>query len=578
MLVFETVRYKNFMSTGNQFIEIYLNKYDKTLVTGKNGHGKSTIYHALYWGLFGKTFDSSLKIGQVINSINNKNAVVEVEFGIGVTKYKVVRGMKPSKFEIYIDGVLKKQDATVRDYQKFLDNNVLKMSSNTFQQIVILGSKQYTPFMRLAAKERRSVVEDLLDIQYFSVMSNLIKKQTSEIKETYTNILNDIRQLDTTIELTQIKIDELNNHNDDVIESNKEEILSLNENITSLVSSKDANESKIVDIDGDKLNRELESIRNKSVEIKNYKLQINTNKDNTERKLSFFGDNVECPTCEQDIDSKYKSSILEMYNDKLEEYNSGITKANKLLNDIDTTTLNLEQEIGDLIKWVKNIKHIDLQIEHLNKSIDTLESQNKKLAESVDTSVDEKEIKSMRKDLKKLNADKLEITEQVRYSATIVELLKDGGIKTRIVEQYVPVINNLIKKYLNILEFNIGFVLDNEFNETIKSRGRDVFSYGNFSDGQKIRIDLALLFTFREVSKLKNSAYTNLLIMDEIADGSMDSDGLDDLIKIINSSENDNSNIFVISHNSKIIENFNNTIHFEMKNNFTQMDFSTEYK
>ena len=578
MLRFKAVRYRNFMSTGNQFIEIFLDTFDKTLMIGKNGHGKSTMYLALYWGLFGKTFDISLNTAQVINSINAKRTEVEVEFSIGSTEYKVVRGLKPNKFEIYIDGELKPQDATIKDYQKFLDTNILKMSSKTFQQIVILGSKQYTPFMRLKAKERRSVVEDLLDIQYFSIMSNIIKARASAIKEDYTELVNDIRQLDTKIELTQVRVDELNNHNDNIIATNNKEQAKLKVDVTNQSDIKDKNTTAILELNPDKLNTDLQDLRDKSTEIVTFKTKIGANKSSTETKIKFFHEKSECPSCEQDIPHTHKDKVLSTYQDKVAEYNTGIKKADDLISDMNKDIDSISSQLLPLSTYIENVRNADTQLSILKNSIDNLVAQNLKLSESVDTTEDEDNIKNMSSELVNLTGRRDSITTDLRYYTAIVELLKDGGIKTKIVEQYVPVINSLISKYLSILEFDVEFVLDNEFKETIKSRGRDIFSYGNFSDGQKIRIDLALLFTFREVSRMKNSASTNLLIMDEIADGSMDSDGIDDLVRIINSKDNEQSNIFVISHNDKIIEHFDNTIKFVMKNNFTELSFENEYK
>lgn len=566
------------MSTGNEGIEVFLNKFDKTLLTGKNGHGKSTVYLALYWCLFGKTFDSSLNTNQIINSINNCKTEVKVEFDIGSINYKVVRGLKPAKFEIYINDTLKKQDATIRDYQNFLNTNILKMSSKTFQQIVILGSKQYTPFMRLKAKERRSVIEDLLDIQYFSIMSDIVKKRSVAIKDDYTSLSFDIKTLDTTIELTQIKIDELNTHNENAINKNYTELATLNGSLAPFLNTREKNKQSIIDIPAEELNTKLLNITTKYDDMIMFKNQISSNKIKTEKKINFFHKETECPTCEQDINDGHKHNILELYNNKLIDFSTGLSKANNVIDKSSNDMDYIKDELSKIAVYQGEITAANTQIIIIESAISSLEKQTKVLKQSVDTTEDESNLITMREDLSKLIDKRNVINTDLRYYSTIIELLKDGGIKTKIVEQYIPVINNLISKYLEILDFNVEFEFNNEFKETIKSRGRDIFSYGNFSDGQKIRIDLALLFTFREISRLRNSASTNLLIMDEIADGSMDSDGLDDLIKIINSDENEKSNIFIISHNSKIIEHFDNTIHFELRNNFSYMDFSTEYK
>lgn len=573
MIKFTNIKYRNFMSTSNTDISIQLDKIPKTLIVGDNGVGKSTLYLALYWGLFGKPFDTSLKNDQLINSLNKKNMLVEVEFSIGTINYKIVRGLKPVKFEIYINDELKPQEAATKDYQKFLLINILKMSEKTFRQIVILGSSQHVPFMRLKAAERRSVIEDLLDIQYFSIMSDIVKKRVSGIKDSYTKLVTEINTLDNTIELNQKRVDELNNHNDNIISENtKEQVRLGNEQYEIQNNIIIPNQTKLRELDNEKLSSDLKSIKQKNINITQVRSQIFNNKTNTISKVEFFHKETECPTCEQSIQEEHKDSVLSLYKNKIVEYETGLEKADLLLKDISIKIDYIEEQFTLIESYNTNIRNADNNIINIQSTLDRLDLQNTKLSESVDTDKDEKELLISRDKLKELISNRNEIVTQLRYFSTIVEMLKDGGIKTKIVNQYVPIINMLIQKYLDILEFNVEFTLDDEFKETIKSRGRDNFSYGNFSDGQKIRIDLALLFTFREITRMKNSASSNLLIMDEIGDNSMDAEGVDDLVKIINGTEN--SNIFIISHNSKLIEQFDDSIEFILKNNFTQVKFN----
>jgi len=577
MIHFKILKYKNFMSVGNTPIELYLDRFDKTLLTGKNGHGKSQNYIALYYALYGKVFSKGLVLAQMINSLNQKKLVVEVEFSIGKNEYKVVRGLKPNIFQIWINGTKKEQDANIKDYQKFLETNILKMTSKTFKQIVILGSTAYVPFMRLSAKDRRDVIEDLLDIQYFTIMSELAKKRVVSMREDIGDLTSKINQLDTRVEVTASKIEELNDHNDNVIGKNEEEISKHSVDLLGLETQKSDlyAKTKEIDFEGSKAN--LGKLVKQGNELSSLKRQIQTNRNKSQKEIDFFDDITDCPTCLQNVEDDHKHRIISHNEDKIIKFDNGIVKAEEKLGEFNNDIEVAQSIIDSFSDYVSQMKTIDHRVELLEGVIASIKKQNIELSETVDTSESEKQLAIDKKELDGIRKTKNELTDELRYYTTVIELLKDGGIKTKIIKSYIPVINKYIQKYLDILDFNIEFIFDEQFNETIKSRGRDMFSYGNFSEGQKLRIDLAILFTFREVSRLKNSSSTNLLIFDEIGDSSLDQEGFDALMRILNSSAED-SNIFVISHNDNMGEMFKNTVRFELKNNFTEMTFVGEYK
>jgi len=569
MIIFKKVRYKNLLSSGNKFTEIQLDSHQTTLILGENGAGKSTLLDALCFVLYGKGF-RNLKKDLLINSINGGALLVEIEFSIGKRNYKVIRGAKPNKFELYVDDVLINQDATVRDYQEHLEKNVLKMSYRSFTQVAILGSANFTPFMQLRAVERRKLVEDLLDISIFTTMSDILKKKISdhkisvgdnnheiEILEERINGLNDqlnllrenadkkIKQYESTVSETQDNIDKLLGGVDD-------KSIYINE-CNSTITDKDSQNNKLKEaLDVEK--RLLDS-RNKAI-----------------KEIEFYEKNDDCPTCKQGLDIEHKKKHIQEKTNKVKEVKEAIVS-------IDTLIEETKNRVGE-------ITEVQKQIETTQKEIGLLQSEivsNQKFIQKIQKEIDilEKEqigntnvqdkIDNEEESLDVLHKRKETLVEQKHYHDIATTLLRDQGVRQKIIKQYVPVMNRLINKYLAQLEFYVGFELNESFEETIKSRFRDVFKYDNFSQGEKMRIDLSLLFTWRSVAKMKNSVNTNLLILDEVFDSSLDTNGTDDFLKLLNTLT-EKTNAFIISHKGDVLyDKFENVIRFEKHKNFSRV-------
>lgn len=569
MVIFELIRFKNFLSYGNNFTEILLNKDRTTLSTGINGQGKSTFIDAITFALYGKPFRKINKSG-LINSINKTELVTEVEFSIGPNKYKIIRGIKPNIFEVYCNGDLVRQDAKVKDYQEQLERYILKMSYKSFTQVVILGSARYTPFMQLSAGDRRSVIEDLLDIQIFSNMNSIVKDKVSGIKETVQDCKFNIELFKDKIELQKQNIKRTNQVSDELILRKKEliantcvEVEDLQEIISRLLSENEELGQQISDLET------VEKKKNKLLLIEG-KLRNNISK--VEKDNTFYHSNDNCPTCKQSIDSKFKQEIIEKNNDKLIELVDGENKLSeelKVVTDrlITISHINakilknstiLSEKNSNIVSAQKYIKLVSNEIEQLKDSTNTSDNGSDKLQElieSLDTYVEKYE----------------EYINEKSYYDFISVMLKDGGIKTRIIKQYLPILNKYINQYLTQLDFFVNFNINENFEEVIKSRHRDEFTYANFSEGEKTRLDLAILFSFRQLARLKNSVNTNLLILDEIMDGSLDTGGTDVFMNLL-SSVDKNTNIFVISHKSdQVSDKFDTVLKFEKIKNFSKM-------
>lgn len=573
MIVFKKVRFKNFLSFGNKFTEIQLNRSPVTLMTGQNGSGKSTMIDAVYFALYGKAY-RKIKKDQIINSINRKNLVVELEFSIGNNEYKIVRGIKPNVFDIYVNGVKRENDASLKDNQAWLENNVLKMNSTTMRQIVFLGSTSFVPFMRLPAAERRNVVEEVLDIKIFSVMSQLVKQKISVLSQRYSDFTHNIKLLANEIDLKETHIEEISSRDKtfrDDIQSKISEVESFVSETKEKISAVDAEvavlEQKIAD---------EEIVSGKLNEMNGIVAKLEGRLSRLKKAVAFYSDNSVCPTCKRDILDEDKEHHLEHYNQQLIEAKETLDKA------IDYKS-NLEQRMAEIEETKKAISDLLLKKHGYESSIQSskkrLDDLNRQLNEIDSRSAEtEEKLKIELKELKSKHAELVENLEQianlVQYYKTIATLLKDDGIKAKIIETYLPTINSLIRKYLEILEFACDFSFDEEFNEIIKSRYRDEFSYGNFSEGQKMRIDLALLFTWRELAKLKNSASTNLLVLDEIGSSSLDSDGTDAFLRIVNECDEGN-NVFIISHDKSVIDRGEfDMLEFSIRNNFSAVNCS----
>ncbi len=567
MIHFETVRWKNFLSTGNNFTEIQLDRNSTTLIIGENGAGKSTILDALCFGLFGKPFRNINK-GQLLNSVNSGAALVEVEFRIGPKKIKVIRGIKPNVFEIYINGNMYNQDANARDYQKYLEQQILKLNYRSFTQVVILGSSTFIPFMQLKARQRREVVEEILDIQIFSLMNILLKQQLKTISE-------DIREIDYSYNLTEEKIDlqrkyindmfmhkeKLINEKTILISCNEEEVFKMKLDIK--FHTENNNELLRQITDGDTVN-------DKHLKLKDIQSQLKEKHRAHTRLIGFFEKNEDCPTCQQHIDEVFKKDMIDTESKKSEKLVSGMEELKDELSKLSVR----QKDIKDI---ANRIRENEVHIAKENSSLVQLEKFNATLQTEIDqlengevNKNDHEKLEGLKKELAGLDTQKSKLREDQTYAEAARNMLQDTGIKTKIIKQYLPVMNKLINTYLTSMEFYVNFTLDENFNETIKSRYRDEFTYASFSEGEKMRIDLALLFTWRAVAKMKNSTNTNLLVLDEIFDSSLDGTGTDEFLKILNTLGDEN--VFVISHKQDALaDKFRSTIKFEKVKNFSHM-------
>jgi len=567
MIVFKSVSWKNFLSTGNSPNKVLLNKSQTTLIIGKNGEGKSTILDALCFSLFGKPFRNVNK-GQLVNSINGKNCLVEVEFDINGKEYKIIRGIKPNVFEIWCDNEMINQDAASRDYQKILEQQILRLNYKTFTQVVILGSASFVPFMQLSSSQRREVIEDILDIRIFSTMNQLLKEKAQETKDAINKTESDIKSAKDKVEsqqtiiktITEAKTENINNILSK-ISTNNAEILQTEGEIESIVSEISTLKASINDKDN--VTEDIDkakSIRSKLLQ------KIET----CEHHSEFFNEHDVCPSCNQDIAEEYKESIVKDLNAKMLDNNSKIAELESVLT-------NLNAKLSQINEVVGQITDKNIELSTRNSTITLLNKQNKELeaetqrVKSDTTNIDEEKtkLKELAQDALNKITQKNQLMEHRNIEEVANVLLKDTGIKTAIIREYLPAMNKLINKYLNAMDTYIHFELDEAFNEKIKSRFRDEFTYASFSEGEKMRIDLAILFTWRQIAKMKNSVNTNLLLLDEIFDSSLDTAGTDYFLTLMNQF-GENSNIFVISHKGdQLFDKFRSVIKFEKRNDFS---------
>ena len=569
MLIFESISYKNFLSTGDTPTVIPLNKDSATLVVGSNGAGKSTMLDAISYALFGKPH-RNINRPQLVNSINNKKLLVEVQFTIGPNKYRVVRGMKPNIFEIYHNDKLLNQESHSRDYQKILETNILKLNNKSFHQVVVLGSGNFIPFMQLPSHQRRNVIEDLLDIGIFTKMNTLVKDRCSKIKSDILDTDQQINIIKEQISLQTKHITELKNI--DIQQSTKalKQIESISTEIDLLEKRNNELQSNYDEVAPSLLKKKNAAI-DKQNSLNEFKIQINTNIKKVVKDARFFEDNDCCPTCDQTISSEVKKAKNLEAQTKAQELNDGL----KVLEDkIKSANAKFDAtneayiKIQDILSDIRSNQNL---VSNLHKQMSGLQNQNNSVNKLTDTKEAEADLDKRKVQYEETLQNKSSQLETRSYYDAIGELLKDTGIKTKIIRQYLPVMNNLINKYLNILDFFVKFDLDESFNETIKSRHRDEFSYASFSEGEKSRIDLALLFAWRQIARMKNSANTNLLILDETFDSSLDVDGVDNLLKILYSLKKD-TNVFIISHKKDVLDGkFPSKIEFEKVNNFSRV-------
>ena len=570
MILFSKLRYRNFLSTGNNFTELDLTRSKTTLVVGHNGAGKSTMLDALSFALFGKPHRNINK-PQLVNSINNKNCEVEVEFSIGSRAYRVLRGIKPQKFEIYVDGTMINQSSHAKEYQKILEQNILKLNHKSFHQIVVLGSSSFIPFMQLPSHHRRDVIEDLLDINVFSKMNQLLKEKQSLLKDNLKDVNYDLELAKDKMSLQEKYIKEVKALSDDQIEDKETQIFLSEDSINELQQENSVASDKIEKLTLG-LEENLKTQNDKKQSLLHYKAEFSTKIQALVKESRFYEDNSTCPTCSQEIDADLKESKLSEAKDKASELN-------KALEGIAKESATVEDKLTKLNEASGSIRELTASISGNNKEITRLQTLVKSLNDAItkirgndgDVAVAEAELLKLKTEREGLFEKRLEINENVNYNAVILEMLKDTGIKTKIIKQYLPVINQLTNQYLQTLDFFVHFNLDESFTETIRSRHRDNFSYDSFSEGEKQRIDLALLFTWRQIAKMKNSVATNLLILDETFDSSLDHDGVGNLMKILYSL-GEGTNVFVISHKGEILDDkFESKMEFIKDKNFSRV-------
>ncbi len=568
MIEFQKIRWKNFLSTGNYFTEVQLNKSPSTLIVGNNGAGKSTILDALTFGLFGKAFRKINK-PQLVNSVNSKDCVIEIEFKIGNRDYLVRRGIKPAVFEIYINNKMLDQDSKIRDSQLHLEETILKLNYKSFTQTVILGSATFVPFMQLTANDRRDIIEDILDIKIFSSMNDILKGRASLLKDSLFENEKERELQDYKIELQDRTIEEAKNTKKNSIKVFKDKI---KEKKVEQKQFRDSNKKLLVEVD-----TALSEIVDESKTIascrKFEKLenQLSNNISKIEKEVEWFETNDVCSTCKQEIGSDHKHSIVTEKDDKKTEIENALVSISKEIVTVNTRISVIEDKKSQIVSLKNIIESNNNKDDFVQKNIEELESEIE-AAESDSGNVKslEKQLKFLRENLKELDETRRELIETKNYYALAGQFLKDTGVKTSIVKYYLPIMNKLINRYLQEMDFYVHFTMDERFVENIKSRGREGFTYASFSEGEKMRVDLALLFTWREIARMKNSVNTNLLILDEVFDSSLDSTGTDEFLKLLNTLGG--NNVFVISHKGDILyDKFKDIVKFEKVKNFSRI-------
>jgi len=568
MIKFLKVRWKNFLSYGNSFTEIDLTKNKSTLIVGQNGAGKSTMLDALSYALFAKPHRNILK-NQLPNSINQKNCVVEAEFSVGRSLYKIIRSIKPTKFEIWKDGEMINQSYHSKDYQKILEQNILKLNHKSFHQVIVLGSSSFIPFMQLSARHRRDVIEDLLDINVFSKMNVILREKTSILKDEIKELTYNLGIANNRVDTQKKYIRDVKQLTDQNIESKNKEIDEARESIDDLVLKNSGMTKELEDMSPQN-QKDLKDSGDKRTDILHKQARLRSSIETLVKNAKFYEDNSNCPTCEQAITEEFRANKIKLTREEAKELSDDMQTLSDMSKEVDDA-LSKASEIA------KRLTAIQGDITNNNKEIERLTRFVKKTLDEISTD-SVKDLNEAKSELEKIiesvteaNDQKTKANEQYSYNLAMSEMLKDTGIKTKIIKQYLPVMNTLVNKYLQVLDFYVHFDLDEEFNETIRSRHRDIFTYDSFSEGEKQRIDLSLLFTWRQIAKMKNSVSTNLLILDETFDSSLDHDGVENLLKILNTL-GDDTNIFVISHKGEILNGkFDDTIEFKKERNFSQI-------
>ena len=568
MIYFKKLRWRNFLSTGNQFIEVDLAKAPSTLIIGTNGAGKSTMLDALCFSLFNRAF-RDIKKEQLVNTINQNDCEIEVEFETSNKKYKVVRGIKPNKFEVYCNGVLLNQDASNVDYQNMLEQNILKCNYRAFCQVVILGSTSYEPFMHLRARYRREVVEEILDIRVFSHMDLLLRQKQGELSKAVVDVRHRYDLMTEKYELQKKHFEEIQNRDNTDIEDRREQLKENEQSNYEYNQKLQLLNEKIISTKAEIWGSE--KVFKKEKELDKLETKIEHKLEKEKRDVEFFEKNDNCPTCTQPIDLRFKQTEIYEGKKKISELEKGLQQLSAEMG-------KTQEQIKQYKAVEKKLNDLDIQVAKINTSISEINRHSNRLdteiakLENTDNNSNaiQKELEQIKEDLKLVNVEKNKAIEEKKYIDIAREILNDTGVKANIIRKYVPIINNLINQYLQSMDFFVNFQLDQEFNETIKSRFRDTFNYNSFSEGEKLRIDLALLFTWRTIAKMKNSTNTNLLILDEIFDSSLDGQGTEDFFKILKTLTNENT--FIISHKGDILfDKFTSIIKFEKYKNFTRI-------
>ena len=568
MITFKKIRYKNFLSTGNTPIEIDLKKTPTTLIIGQNGSGKSTLLDALCWALFNKPF-RIIKKEQMINTINQSDCEVEIEFDVGMKQYRIKRGVKPNIFEIYCNGNLINQNASNIDYQKYLETNIMKLNYRSFVQVVILGSSSYEPFMKMKARYRRDVVEEILDVKVFTQMDLILRDQQGQLSKEVLDMRHKCDLIQTKYETELKHFNALSDLNTNDIDDKK----------TQLEKQTKAKEEYTTKID--ELNNQINSFKeqledkeetdSKLKQLLKMETKIEHNLHNHKKNLEFFQENDNCPTCTQSLEAEFRGEKIAFEKGKITVLEDGVKKLSE-------EVTKMEEKVNHFGAISKKLSHLYIDVAKVNTSLGELNNYSERIHQEIlqleNKQTDSKKIavdlQQLKEELETTKVNRDNITEQKKYVDVLREILSDKGARGHIIKKYIPIINGLINQYLQAMDFFVSFHLDEEFNETVKSRHRDTFNYNSFSEGEKLRIDLALLFTWRTIAKMKNSVNTNLLILDEIFDSSLDAQGTDDFFKII--SKLSNENIFIISHKGDIMfDKFTNMIKFEKYKNFTRL-------
>ena len=569
MITFKNIKYKNFLSTGNTPIEIKLNSSNTTLIVGTNGSGKSTLLDALCFVLFNRPF-RIIKKEQMVNTVNDGDCLIELEFDVGTKKYLIKRGIKPNLFEIYQDGVLVNQDANSIDYQKYLENNIMRLNYRSFLQVVLLGSSSYEPFMKMKPRYRREVVEEILDIRVFGLMDLILRPQQSELTRNITELSHKCDLIESKYE-TELKhfnaISDLNMNDLD----GKKRLLEKN-------GQDNYNYNRKIDKINDELERDIDSLKDQTKEqVKMTKLskleaKIEQNLSTHEKTLEFFNENDNCPTCTQPIDDQFRQDKQSNLKEKVTSLNEGMKKIVEEISKQEEHLLAMDKISKKVYEMNVEVSKLQTSVEELNKYSNNIHEEIQSLENKQSDGKDiEKQLENLKLDLEENKIKRDKIVDQQKYVDVLRNILNDKGAKSQIIKKYVPIMNTLINQYLQSMDFFISFHLDEEFNETVKSRFRDTFNYNNFSEGEKMRIDLALLFTWRHIAKMKNSVNTNLLVLDEIFDSSLDGQGTDDFFKIIKTMTKEN--IFIISHKGDILfDKFTDIVKFEKYKNFTRLN------